>query len=64
MLPPTEGKHMNDLNHPPRRDALDFLPMRRRAIPVVETPSRWSEFLMSALYLAACALAAFVIFSV
>jgi hypothetical protein len=54
---------MNQLDHLPHRDASGFLVTRRRAVPVVETPSWWRELLMTALYLAACGLAAYVVFS-
>lgn len=54
---------MNFPDPTPNRDRFEFLPMRRRAMPVVETPSRWPELLMTAFYLAACALAAFLVFS-
>jgi hypothetical protein len=55
--------HMNLPDPTPNRDPFGFLPKRRRATPVVETPSRWPELLMTALYLAACALAAYLVFS-
>ena len=34
-----------------------------RPVPVVETPSRWPELLMVVSYLAACGLAAFLVFN-
>lgn len=46
-----------------RRNASGFLLDHNRAVPVVETPSRWPGFLMTMFYLAACALAAFLVFS-
>lgn len=46
-----------------RRNASGFLLNPNRAVPVVETPSRWPSFLMTLFYLAACALAAFLVFS-
>jgi hypothetical protein len=45
------------------RSASGFLLNPNRAVPVVETPSRWPGFLMTMFYLGACALAAFLVFS-
>jgi hypothetical protein len=50
-------------HHTPDRRPSGFLLNPNRAVPVVETPSRWPEFFMTVFYLAACALAAFLVFS-
>lgn len=51
-------------NNPEDRDGFGFFfPMRVRAIPIVEKPSRWPEFMMTALYLSAGALAVFAAFN-
>jgi hypothetical protein len=62
VLPP-KGKHMNQPDQPPNRDTFGFLITRKRAVPVVETPSRWPELFMTMLYLAACGLATFLVFN-
>lgn len=49
--------------HTPNRNPSGFLLNPNRAVPVVETPSRWPELLMTMFYLAACALAAFLVFT-
>jgi hypothetical protein len=55
------------MNQPDRdtrnRDTSGFLLKPNRPVPLVETPSRWPELLMTMFYLAACALAAFLVFS-
>jgi hypothetical protein len=53
---------MDPSNETPRRDAFGLLPMRRRATPLVEEPSRGSLVAMAALYLIACGIAGFLIF--
>ena len=57
-----EGKHMNPTNQPERRDTFGLL-LRRRSVPIVETPSRWPWMAMGLLYLVACAFAGFLIFN-
>jgi hypothetical protein len=54
---------MTQPNHTPDRDGFSSLMTHKRAVPVVETPSRWPELFMTMFYLAACALAAFLVFS-
>ncbi|QGZ96427.1 hypothetical protein [Terricaulis silvestris] len=54
---------MNQPDPTAHRNASGFLLNPNRAVPVVETPSRWPGLLMTLFYLAACALAAFLVFS-
>jgi hypothetical protein len=62
--PAPKGTHMNlPDHHTPNRDTSGFLLNHSRAVPVVETPSRWPELFMTMFYLAACGLAAFLVFS-
>lgn len=54
---------MTQPNDTPDRDGFSSLMTPKRAVPIVETPSRWPALLMTMLYLAACALAAFLVLS-
>jgi hypothetical protein len=52
---------MNPPETPQHRDTFGLL-LRRRSVPIVETPSRWPWMAMGVLYLVACAFAGFLIF--